>query len=55
LILFKGINLDLKADYVLANPPFNDSDRGGENLREDIRWKYGITPAGNANLAWVQH
>jgi len=46
---------DLKADYILANPPFNDSDWGGERLREDKRWKYGIPPVGNANFAWVQH
>jgi type I restriction enzyme M protein len=46
---------DLKADFVLANPPFNDSDWGGERLREDVRWKYGVPPAGNANFAWVQH
>lgn len=46
---------DLKADYILANPPFNDSDWGGESLREDVRWKYGIPPIGNANYAWVQH
>ncbi|MCG3183270.1 MAG: hypothetical protein ICCCNLDF_01356 [Planctomycetes bacterium] len=46
---------DLKADYVLANPPFNSSDWRGELLREDPRWKYGIPPAGNANFAWVQH
>jgi len=46
---------DLKADYVIANPPFNDSDWKGEMLREDIRWKYGTPPAGNANFAWVQH
>ncbi|WP_233587351.1 N-6 DNA methylase [Corallococcus sp. CA049B] len=46
---------DLKADYVLANPPFNDSDWGGERLREDVRWKFGVPPAGNANFAWVQH
>jgi len=46
---------DLKADYVLANPPFNDSDWGGQRLREDVRWKYGVPPAGNANFAWVQH
>ncbi len=46
---------DLKADFVLANPPFNDSDWGGESLREDIRWKYGVPPIGNANFAWVQH
>ena len=46
---------DLKADYVLANPPFNDSDWRGELLRDDQRWKYGTPPAGNANFAWVQH
>ncbi len=46
---------DLKADWVLANPPFNDSDWRGELLREDKRWAYGIPPAGNANFAWVQH
>ncbi len=48
-------NKDLKADYILANPPFNMSDWGGELLREDIRWKYGVPPAGNANYAWVEH
>jgi len=46
---------DLKADYVLANPPFNDSDWGGERLREDVRWKFGVPPTRNANFAWVQH
>src|SRR3989441_8907993 len=46
---------DLKADYILANPPFNVSDWGGERLREDKRWKYGVPAAGNANFAWVQH
>ncbi len=46
---------DLKADYVLANPPFNDSDWRGESLRDDKRWVYGAPPAGNANFAWVQH
>src|SRR5438093_4309881 len=46
---------DLKADYILANPPFNVSDWGGRRLREDKRWKYGVPPAGNANFAWVQH
>jgi type I restriction enzyme M protein len=46
---------DLKADYVLANPPFNDSDWRGEQLRDDKRWAYGVPPAGNANFAWVQH
>jgi len=46
---------DLKADYILANPPFNVSDWGGEQLVEDKRWRYGIPPKGNANFAWVQH
>ena len=46
---------DLKADYILANPPFNTKDWGREQLREDKRWKYGIPPARNANYAWVQH
>jgi len=46
---------DLKADYVLANPPFNDSDWRGELLKDDKRWVYGTPPAGNANYAWVQH
>jgi type I restriction enzyme M protein len=46
---------DLKADYVLANPPFNDSDWRGEMLKDDKRWVYGVPPAGNANYAWVQH
>ena len=46
---------DLKADFILANPPFNVSDWGGERLREDKRWQYGVPPAGNANFAWVQH
>jgi type I restriction enzyme M protein len=46
---------DLKADFVIANPPFNDSDWSGELLRGDGRWKYGMPPAGNANYAWIQH
>jgi type I restriction enzyme M protein len=46
---------DLKADYVLANPPFNDSDWRGELLKGDSRWVYGVPPVGNANFAWVQH
>lgn len=45
----------LKADFVLANPPFNVSDWGGEHLREDVRWAYGAPPIGNANFAWLQH
>jgi len=51
----RDLHKDLKADFVLANPPFNDSDWGGDRLREDARWKYGVPPAGNANFAWVQH
>ena len=46
---------DLRADYILANPPFNVSDWGGERLRDDRRWQYGAPPVGNANFAWVQH
>jgi type I restriction enzyme M protein len=46
---------DLKADYVIANPPFNDSDWSGDLLRKDGRWEYGVPPAGNANYAWIQH
>ncbi|MCK5266557.1 MAG: SAM-dependent DNA methyltransferase, partial [Spirochaetes bacterium] len=46
---------DLKADYVIANPPFNDSDWSGELLRKDGRWKFGVPPSGNANYAWIQH
>lgn len=45
----------LKADYILANPPFNISDWGGERLEDDLRWKYGVPPNGNANYAWIQH
>ena len=46
---------DLKADFVIANPPFNDSDWSGDLLRKDGRWKYGVPPTGNANYAWIQH
>ena len=46
---------DLKADYVIANPPFNDSDWSGDLLRKDGRWQYGTPPTGNANYAWIQH
>jgi type I restriction enzyme M protein len=49
------LHKDLKADFILANPPFNISDWGGERLRDDVRWKYGTPPVGNANFAWVQH
>jgi type I restriction enzyme M protein len=51
----KDLHPDLKADFILANPPFNDSDWSGDLLREDGRWKYGTPPTGNANFAWVQH
>ena len=46
---------DVKADFILANPPFNISDWGGEKLVEDARWAYGVPPKGNANFAWLQH
>ena len=49
------LHKSLKADYILANPPFNIHDWGGERLTEDIRWKYGIPPANNANYAWIEH
>ncbi len=45
----------MKADFIIANPPFNISDWGGDRLREDVRWKYGVPPAGNANYGWLQH
>ncbi len=46
---------DLKVDFILANPPFNISDWGGDRLRDDARWKFGVPPVGNANYAWLQH
>jgi type I restriction enzyme M protein len=46
---------DLKADYIIANPPFNDSDWSGELLQKDARWTYGLPPSSNANFAWIQH
>ncbi|WP_261134789.1 class I SAM-dependent DNA methyltransferase [Bacillus sp. Marseille-Q3570] len=49
------LHKNLKADYILANPPFNVSDWGGEKLRDDVRWHYGVPPVGNANYAWIQH
>lgn len=52
---FKDALPDLKADFILANPPFNDKTWGGEQLRDDKRWRYGVPPAGNANYAWIQH
>ena len=49
------LHKDLKADFILANPPFNMSDWGGDRLQDDPRWKYGVPPTGNANYAWIQH
>lgn len=49
------LHKDLKADFILANPPFNVSDWGGERRKDDNRWKFGVPPAANANFAWVQH
>ncbi len=46
---------DVKADFILANPPFNDSEWGGQGLRDDRRWRFGIPPAGNSNYAWIEH
>jgi type I restriction enzyme M protein len=46
---------DLKADFIIANPPFNDSEWSGELLKQDGRWSYGVPPTGNANFAWIQH
>jgi type I restriction enzyme M protein len=52
---YSDLHKDLKADYILANPPFNMKDWGGDQLAEDVRWKYGKPPVNNANFAWVQH
>lgn len=52
---FNDLHSTLKADYILANPPFNLSAWGQEKLQNDVRWKYGTPPAGNANFAWIQH
>ena len=51
----EDLHKDLKADFILANPPFNISDWGQEKLVDDYRWRYGIPPKGNANYAWIQH
>jgi type I restriction enzyme M protein len=51
----EDLHRDLRADFVLANPFFNDSDWGGELLTDDVRWQYGVPPNGNANFAWMQH
>lgn len=52
---FNDCHPTLRADYIMANPPFNLSDWGADKLQDDVRWKYGIPPAGNANFAWMQH
>lgn len=52
---FNDCHPQLKADYIMANPPFNLSDWGADKLTEDVRWQYGMPPAGNANFAWLQH
>ena len=52
---FNDLHPTLKADFIMANPPFNLSNWGQDKLREDVRWKYGLPPAGNANFAWIQH
>ena len=51
----RNLHPDLKADYILANPPFNISDWSGKLLADDVRWRYGTPPVGNANYAWIQH
>lgn len=51
----RDLHPDLKADYILANPPFNVSDWSGKLLADDVRWRFGTPPAGNANYAWIQH
>jgi type I restriction enzyme M protein len=51
----EDLHKTLKANFILANPPFNISDWGGDKIQEDIRWKYGVPPTGNANYAWLQH
>ena len=52
---FNDCHPTLRADFIMANPPFNLSDWGAEKLRDDVRWQYGTPPAGNANFAWLQH
>lgn len=51
----KDLHSTLKADFIMANPPFNYNPWGQDELKEDVRWKYGLPPAGNANFAWIQH
>lgn len=52
---FEDCHPTLRANYIMANPPFNLSDWGAERLKEDVRWKFGLPPSGNANFAWMQH
>jgi len=52
---FDDLHPTMKADYILANPPFNLSDWGADKLADNVRWKYGLPPSGNANFAWMQH
>lgn len=52
---FSDLHPTMKADFIMANPPFNLSDWGADRLADDARWKYGLPPAGNANFAWLQH
>ena len=52
---FNDCHPTLRADFIMANPPFNLSDWGADNLADDVRWEYGTPPAGNANFAWLQH
>ncbi len=52
---FNDLHSTLKADFIMANPPFNLSNWGQDKLLDDLRWKYGVPPAGNANFAWIQH
>lgn len=52
---FNDLHKSLKADFIMANPPFNLSNWGQDKLQDDVRWEYGIPPAGNANYAWIQH
>lgn len=52
---FNDCHPTMRADYIMANPPFNLSDWGAEQLKDDVRWQYGMPPSGNANFAWLQH
>ena len=52
---FNDLHPQLKADFIMANPPFNLSNWGQDKLKEDVRWKFGVPPSGNANYAWIQH